>query len=74
MITPLDPDELRRIARDIAKRRIRTVAITSVFSPVNTEVERQAGEIIAAAVPARMSRRRATSAGSGSWSARMPPS
>ena len=51
VITPLDPDELRRIARDIAKRRIRTVAITSVFSPVNTEVERQAGEIIAAAVP-----------------------
>ena len=51
VITPLDPDELRRIARDIAKRRNRTVAITSVFSPVNTEVERQAGEIIAAAVP-----------------------
>jgi N-methylhydantoinase A/oxoprolinase/acetone carboxylase beta subunit len=51
VITPLDPDELRRIARDIAKRRIRTVAITSVFSPVNTEVERRAGEIIAAAVP-----------------------
>ena len=51
MITPLDPDELRRIAKDIAKRGIRTVAITSVFSPVNTEVERQAGEIIAEAVP-----------------------
>ena len=51
VITPLDPDELRRIARDIAKRRIRTVAITSVFSPVNTEVERQAGRDIAAAAP-----------------------
>ena len=51
VITPLDPDELRRIAKDIAKRGIRTVAVTSVFSPVNTEVERQAGEIITAAVP-----------------------
>jgi N-methylhydantoinase A/oxoprolinase/acetone carboxylase beta subunit len=50
-ITPLDPAELRRIAKDIAKRRIRTIALTSVFSPVNAEIERQAGEIIAAAVP-----------------------
>jgi N-methylhydantoinase A/oxoprolinase/acetone carboxylase beta subunit len=50
-ITPLDPDELRRIAKDIVKRGIRTIALTSVFSPVNTEIERQAGEIIASAVP-----------------------
>jgi N-methylhydantoinase A/oxoprolinase/acetone carboxylase beta subunit len=50
-ITPLDPDELRKIAKDIVKKKIRTIAISSVFSPVNTEVERQAGEIFAAAVP-----------------------
>jgi N-methylhydantoinase A/oxoprolinase/acetone carboxylase beta subunit len=50
-ITPLDPDELRKIAKDIVKKKIRTIAISSVFSPINTEVERQAGEIFAAAAP-----------------------
>jgi N-methylhydantoinase A/oxoprolinase/acetone carboxylase beta subunit len=50
-ISPLDPAELKKIAKDIAKKKIRTVAISSVFSPVNSEVERQAGEIIAAALP-----------------------
>jgi N-methylhydantoinase A/oxoprolinase/acetone carboxylase beta subunit len=50
-ITPLDPAELRKIAKDIVKKKIRTIAISSVFSPVNTEVERQAGEIFAAEAP-----------------------
>jgi N-methylhydantoinase A/oxoprolinase/acetone carboxylase beta subunit len=50
-ITPLDPDELRKIAKDIVKKKVRTIAISSVFSPVNTEVERQAGEIFASTVP-----------------------
>ncbi|MBM4229050.1 MAG: hydantoinase/oxoprolinase family protein [Gammaproteobacteria bacterium] len=50
-ITPLDPDELRKIARDITKKKIRTVAVSSVFSPVNSEVERKAGEVLAAALP-----------------------
>ena len=50
-ITPLDPDELRNIGKDIAKKKIHTIAISSVFSPVNAEVERKAGEIIAAAIP-----------------------
>jgi N-methylhydantoinase A/oxoprolinase/acetone carboxylase beta subunit len=50
-ITPLDPLELRRIANDIVKKKIRTIAISSVFSPINPEVERQAGEIFAAAAP-----------------------
>ncbi len=50
-ITPLDPDELRKIAKDIVKKKIRTIAISSVFSPINAEVERQAGEIFAAAIP-----------------------
>jgi N-methylhydantoinase A/oxoprolinase/acetone carboxylase beta subunit len=50
-ITPLDPAELRKIAKDIVKKKIRTIAISSVFSPVNTEVERQAGDIFAAEAP-----------------------
>ena len=50
-ITPLDPDELRKIAKDIVKKKIRTIAVSSVFSPVNTEVERQAGDILTAAAP-----------------------
>jgi N-methylhydantoinase A/oxoprolinase/acetone carboxylase beta subunit len=50
-ITALDPAELRRIAKDIVKKKIRTIAISSVFSPVNPEAERRAGEILAAAAP-----------------------
>jgi N-methylhydantoinase A/oxoprolinase/acetone carboxylase beta subunit len=50
-ITPLDPAELRKIAADIKRKRIRTIAVSSVFSPVNNEVERRAGEILAAGVP-----------------------
>ena len=50
-ITPLDANELKKIAADIKKKRINTVAVSSVFSPVNTEVEKQAGEILAAALP-----------------------
>ena len=50
-ITPLDGGELRKIAKDVAKKKIRTIAISSVFSPVNAEAERKAGEIIAAAAP-----------------------
>lgn len=50
-ITPLDAEELRGIARDIAAKNIRTVAVSSVFSPVNAEAERQAGDILAEALP-----------------------
>ena len=46
-IAPLDPDELARVADDIASRGLRTVAISSVFSPINAEFERRAAEIIA---------------------------
>src|SRR5438874_4693156 len=38
-ISPLDPDELRRVAGEIGARGIRSVAISSVFSPVNTDFE-----------------------------------
>src|SRR5213593_3110517 len=40
-ISPLDPDELRRVVADIAAKEIRSVAISSVFSPVNTEFEQR---------------------------------
>ncbi|NAZ35707.1 hydantoinase/oxoprolinase family protein [Rubellimicrobium sp. CFH 75288] len=50
-ISRLDPDELRRIAGEIRERGIRSVAITSVFSPVSTEFEREAGRIMAEALP-----------------------
>lgn len=50
-ISELDADELRGIARDIRDKDIRAVAISSVFSPVNTEMELQAKEIVLAEIP-----------------------
>jgi N-methylhydantoinase A/oxoprolinase/acetone carboxylase beta subunit len=50
-ITPLDPDELRRVADDIARKGIDAVAISSVFSPVNTSLEEEAEAIIKEAIP-----------------------
>jgi N-methylhydantoinase A/oxoprolinase/acetone carboxylase beta subunit len=50
-ISQLDPDELRRAASDIGAKGIRSIAISSVFSPVNTEFEQQAAEILAAELP-----------------------
>lgn len=50
-ITGLDEAELRGIAREIAEREIRSVAITSVFSPVSGEVEKRAAGIIAQELP-----------------------
>jgi N-methylhydantoinase A/oxoprolinase/acetone carboxylase beta subunit len=50
-ISPLDPDELRRVAEEIRRRDIRSVAISSVFSPVNTEFEQRAAEVVAEELP-----------------------
>jgi N-methylhydantoinase A/oxoprolinase/acetone carboxylase beta subunit len=47
-ISELDPDELRKVAADIRARGLRSVAISSVFSPVSAESERRAAEILAA--------------------------
>ncbi|GAB3918355.1 hydantoinase [Microlunatus endophyticus] len=47
-ISPLDPDELKRHAADIAASGSRSVAISSVFSPINSELELQAQEILQA--------------------------
>jgi len=51
VISPLDEKELLGIAEDIKSRGINTIAITSVFSPVTGEFEKQAGEIFARALP-----------------------
>jgi N-methylhydantoinase A/oxoprolinase/acetone carboxylase beta subunit len=50
-IAPLDHDELRRVADDIAAKGLRAVSISSVFSPINEELERRAAEIIHDTVP-----------------------
>lgn len=46
-ISPLDPEEIRRIATDMGESGVRSVAISSVFSPVNDEFELQAAELVA---------------------------
>lgn len=47
-ISPIDHDELRRHAADMASHGIRSVAISSVFSPVNHDLEVEAAAIIGA--------------------------
>ncbi|TKT69705.1 hydantoinase/oxoprolinase family protein [Aquamicrobium sp. LC103] len=43
-IAPLDLDEIDRIADDLAAKRIEAAAITSVFGPINAEMEKAARE------------------------------
>jgi N-methylhydantoinase A/oxoprolinase/acetone carboxylase beta subunit len=50
-IAPLDRDELRRAAADFAAAGIETIAISSVFSPVNAEAEAEAAAVIAEELP-----------------------
>jgi N-methylhydantoinase A/oxoprolinase/acetone carboxylase beta subunit len=50
-ISPLDENELLGIAADIKAKGIDTIAITSVFSPVSSDFEKQAAEIFAKALP-----------------------
>ncbi|WP_409056210.1 hydantoinase/oxoprolinase N-terminal domain-containing protein [Streptomyces sp. SYP-A7185] len=45
-LSPLDPDELRRTAADIAARGLTSVAVSSVFSPVAETDEWRAAEIL----------------------------
>lgn len=45
-ISPLDPEELRGIAADMAEHGVRSVAISSVFSPVNHDLETAAADIV----------------------------
>jgi N-methylhydantoinase A/oxoprolinase/acetone carboxylase beta subunit len=51
VISPLDEAELVGIAADIKAKGVRSIAITSVFSPVNVDFETRAGEIFAKALP-----------------------
>ena len=50
-IAPLDMDELRGVAREMRDKGITAVAVSSVFSPVNTSMEQEAAALIAAEVP-----------------------
>jgi hypothetical protein len=51
VISPLDEEELLGIAEDIKAKGIKSIAITSVFSPVSSDFEKKAGEIFAKALP-----------------------
>jgi N-methylhydantoinase A/oxoprolinase/acetone carboxylase beta subunit len=51
VISPLDEAELLRIAQDIKAKGVRSIAVTSVFSPVDTDFERRAGAIFERALP-----------------------
>jgi N-methylhydantoinase A/oxoprolinase/acetone carboxylase beta subunit len=46
-ISELDEEELRRAAADMGAHGVRSVAISSVFSPVNTEFEQRAAAVLA---------------------------
>lgn len=50
-ISPLDPDELRAQAADMRAAGVRSVAIASIFSPLNAELEAAAAEILRAELP-----------------------
>src|SRR5438034_4396092 len=45
LISRLDQNELRKVAEDIRKKGIRSIAISSVFSPVNAELELEAARV-----------------------------
>jgi N-methylhydantoinase A/oxoprolinase/acetone carboxylase beta subunit len=50
-IAPLGERELSEVAADIRRKGLRSVAITSVFSPVNHDMEERAAEILRQAAP-----------------------
>jgi N-methylhydantoinase A/oxoprolinase/acetone carboxylase beta subunit len=51
IISPFDEAEIRRIAGEIHAQGIRAVAISSVFSPVNAEIEDRAASLVRAVIP-----------------------
>lgn len=51
LITPIDHGELRAAARDIASKGVRSVAMASVFSPVDDSYEHEAQEVLLDEVP-----------------------
>jgi len=50
-ISKFDPDEIRAACVDIKSKSISTVAVTSVFSPVNSTMEKQAAAIVLEEIP-----------------------
>jgi N-methylhydantoinase A/oxoprolinase/acetone carboxylase beta subunit len=50
-IVPFDDAELRRIGNDIAAKGLTSIALSSVFSPIEPTVEEHAKEILAEAIP-----------------------
>ena len=50
-ISPLDPEEVRSVGQEIAERGITAVAVSSVFSPVNSSMEQAAAAIIREVAP-----------------------
>jgi N-methylhydantoinase A/oxoprolinase/acetone carboxylase beta subunit len=50
-ISPLDEKEVRDVAKDIKAKGIKAVAISAVFSPVNSSFEERAAEIIRNEIP-----------------------
>ncbi|CAA9583690.1 MAG: Hydantoinase/oxoprolinase family protein [uncultured Thermomicrobiales bacterium] len=50
-ISPFDEGEVRRAGADIAGKGISAIAVSSVFSPVNAEMEERAAEVLLAEVP-----------------------
>ncbi|MEA2582938.1 MAG: hypothetical protein QOF33_1023 [Thermomicrobiales bacterium] len=50
-ISKFDPAEIKKVASEIAARGIQAVAVSSVFSPVNPNMEKEAAAIIEAEVP-----------------------
>lgn len=50
-LAPLDDDEIRKVAADIRRHGVTSVAITAVFSPVKADMEERAAEIIRNEIP-----------------------
>ncbi|HRX39583.1 MAG: hydantoinase/oxoprolinase family protein [Caulobacterales bacterium] len=50
-INDLDPDELRGIVADIKRKGVPNIAISSVFAPLNAEMEQRAAEIVREVYP-----------------------
>ncbi len=50
-ISKFDPDEIKRVAAEIAAKGIQAIAVSSVFSPVNPLMEREAAAILEQEVP-----------------------
>ena len=50
-ISEFDPDEVRNIAENIQSKGINAIAISSVFSPVNSEFETKTAEVVRGILP-----------------------